>query len=281
MALLQNADFMAAVKQKFDAPEVGNLYMLAYQTSLEYTVASEMAVPADLLAGFTPVASLVMEDFKFPDGTVVKLPAPPTDVTPWSCFPQDYSKATEDFNRGCKELQASGKLPWSTPVAGYNDGENWSCDSANGWCADDIQALNWRVITGFEVCHPAVGCLKNPNGGAVMILQVNFLDSDEIWGPRNDSAVYVDSGHESYGIVFDLGARSTLGEDLAHVRNHWFSQLSNPQGGDNRYKGQCGNSALCGEITYVVVARTWDRPDLGINFAHYELLDYGTWSPPE
>ncbi len=279
--LLQDPQFLSAVKQSLTAPTIDNPYMMAYQNTLEYTVPAELAVPADLLEGFEPVASLVKTDFVLPSGYKVSVPAAPDDVTPWLCFPQDYSKG-DQFNLGCKALQDQGKLPWKTPEAGYNDGENWSCDSPDGWCADDIQAENWRVIDGFEICHPAIGCVKDPDGGAAVILMINFHDSDEVWGPRNQSAIYVDSGFIGYGVFWDLsGGTYDVGKGIADLRNHTIYNLAYPvTTSDNHYRGQCGDSGLCETVTYVVVARVWDRPELGINFSHFELLDYGQWTRP-
>lgn len=280
--LLQDPAFLASVKEALSAPTVSNPYMQAYQDTLEYSVPADKQVPADLLAGFEPVPSLVKTEFVFPNGYKVQVPTAPVDVTAWYCFPQDYSNG-DASNPGCKADQLAGKLPWKTPIAGYNDGENWSCDSPNGWCADDIQSQNWRVITGYEVCHPAVGCIKDPDGGAAMILFINFHDSDEVWGPRNGSAIYVDSGFIGYGVMWDLsGGKYDVGEGIADIRNHFFYNLSTPVSKtDNHLRGQCGDSGLCETVTYVVVARVWDRPELGINFSHFELLDYGQWVRPK
>lgn len=282
MVLLQNPEFLAAVKAALDAPEVTNPYMAAYQSTLEYTVSDEMRVPAELLPGFTPVASLVKTDFVMPNDYTVNVPSAPEDVSAWYCFPQDYSEG-DGFNRGCKADQIAGKLPWTKPIAGYNDGNNWSSDSPNGWSADDIQAQNWRVITGYEVCHPAVGCLKDPDDGAVMVLFINFHDSDEVWNVRNRSAIFVDSGFIGYGVMWDLsGGSYDVGEGIAHIRNHYLYNLSAPVSpDDNHLRGQCGDSGLCKTVTYVVVARVWDRPEIGIEYSHYELLDYGQWTRPE
>src|SRR4030043_635472 len=259
---------------------ITNPYMQNYESSLQYTISSSLQVPSNILNGFSPVASLVMTDLVFPNSYTIQVPEPPANVDAYACFPQDYS-VSDAFNRGCQALQNQGELPWTTPIAGYNDGENWSCDSPDGWCADDIQSFNWRVITGYEVCHPAVGCLKDPDGGAVMILFVNFHDSDEVWGPRNNSAIYVDSGFIGYGMMWDLsGGTYNVGESIAALRNHYFYNLVNPVGGDNRYAGQCGTSGLCNTVTYVVVARVWDRPELGINYSHFELIDWGQWARP-
>ncbi len=279
--LLQDPAFLTAVKQALEAPTLANPYMTAYQSTLEYTVPDALRVPADLLSGFEPVASLVKTDFVFPNGYKVQVPAAPVDVTPWYCFPQDYSKG-DQFNPGCKALQDQGKLPWTTPIAGYNDGNNWSSDSPNGWSADDIQAFNWRVITGYQVCHPAVGCIKDPDGGAVELLIVNFLDSDEVWNVRNQSAIFVDSGFVGYGVMWDLsGSTYDVGKGIADLRNHYLYNLSQPVSpSDNHLRGQCGDSGLCKTVTYVVVARVWDRSDIGINFSHFELLDYGQWVRP-
>lgn len=261
-------------------PTVDNPYMLAYQNSLAYTVPANLRVPANLLDGFDPVKSLVMTDFAYPDGTVVSVPGAPANVSNWYCFPQDYSNG-DDSNPGCKKAQVNGQLPWDKPVAGYNDGNNWSSDSTDGWSASDIQAQNWRVETGYQVCHPAVGCLKDPNGGAVMVLFINFHDSDEVWNVRNQSAVFIDSGFEGYGVMWDLSPSGNVGEGIADLRNHYLYNLSAPVStSDNHYRGQCGDSGLCDTITYVVVARVWDRPELGINYSHFELIDYGQWHRP-
>lgn len=259
---------------------ISNPYMLAYQDTLEYTVPENLSVPTNLLSGFEPVKSLVMTNFVYPNGTSVSIPDAPADVSDWFCFPQDYSNG-DDSNPGCKALQDAGKLPWDKPVAGYNDGNNWSSDSPDGWSASDIQAENWRVVTGYQVCHPAVGCIKDPDGGAVMILFINFHDSDEVWNVRNHSAVFIDSGFEGYGVFWNLGPDGNVGEGIADLRNHYLYNLSAPVStDDNHYRGQCGDSGLCETITYVVVARVWDRPELGINFSHFELLDYGQWHRP-
>lgn len=284
MALLQDPEFLIAVKQALESPSTANPYMQAYQQSLEYTVPAELRAWTDLPAGFEPVSSLVMTDFVMPSGYKVSVPDAPADVSPWTCFPQDYTMATDDFNRGCKELQLAGKLPWGVPVAGYNDGNNWSSDSPNGWSASDIQALNWRAITAYEVCHPAIGCAKDPDGGAVLFLMINFHDSDEVWNVRNNTAVFMDAGWEGYGLFFDLtGGSYDVGEGIAHIRNFYINQLTQPVGGDNRYKGQCGDSSLCADegVTYIVVGRIWDRPEIGIGYSHFELLDYGKWKPAE
>lgn len=278
--LLNDESFILSLKEELEAPTVSNPYMLAYQNGLEYVVPDQMKVPTDLLAGFSPVESLVYTNLVLPSGYKVSVPAAPEDVSEYSCFPQDYSEG-DIFNRGCKELQEDGKLPWSQPLAGYNDGENWSCDSPNGWCADDIQALDWRILTAYEICHPAVGCLKDPNGGAVMILFLNFHDSDEVWGPRNDSAIYVDSGFIGYGRFFDFsGETYDVGFGAAAIRNQSLYNLSTPVGGDNSYSGQCGDSKLCETVTYVTVARVWDRPEIGIGYSHFELIDFGQWIRP-
>ncbi len=282
MVLLQNPEFLAAVKAALDAPVITNPYMAAYQSTLEYVVPDNMRVPADLLPGFTPVVSLVKTSFVMPNGYIVNVPPAPEDVSDYYCFPQDYSEG-DGFNRGCKADQLSGNLPWTKPIAGYNDGNNWSSDSPNGWSADDIQAQNWRVITGYEVCHPAVGCIKDPNGGAVLLLLVNFHDSDEVWNVRNQSAVFIDSGFVGYGVMWDLsGGSYDVGEGIADLRNHYLFNLSAPVSpDDNHLRGQCGDSGLCETVTYVVVARVWDRPEIGIKFSHYELLDAGQWTRPK
>lgn len=280
MVLLQNPEFLTAVKAALDAPTLANPYMTAYQASLEYKVPAELVVPSGILEGFEPVASLVASDFVFPNGHVVNVPPAPEDVSAWYCFPQDYS---ESDDAQCKQAQANSQLPWLKPIAGYNDGNNWSSDSPNGWSADDIQSQNWRVITGYEVCHPAVGCIKDPDGGAVLLLLVNFHDSDEVWNVRNQSAVFIDSGFVGYGVMWDLsGGSYDVGERIADIRNHYLYNLSFPVSpDDNHLRGQCGDSALCETITYVVVARVWDRPEIGIEFSHFELLDYGQWTRPE
>lgn len=279
--LLQDPKFLTAVKQGLDAPTLTNPYMLTYQNTLEYKVPAELAVPADLLKGFEPVPSLVMTDFVFPNGYKVQVPSAPVDVTPWYCFPQDYSNGDQS-NPGCKKLQDQGKLPWKVPEAGYNDGNNWSSDSPDGWSADDIQSFNWRGITGFQVCHPAVGCIKDPDGGAVELLIVNFLDSDEVWNVRNQSAIFVDSGFIGYGVMWDLsGGSYDVGKGISDIRNHYLYSLAySVSPADNHLRGQCGDSNLCKTITYVVVARVWDRPELGIGFSHFELIDYGQWVRP-
>jgi hypothetical protein len=272
-----NSDSLASLMQ--------NPYMLAYQDTLQYTVPVSYSIISNL-NGFLPVPSLVSGPFQFNrsnDGKeiIIDIPTPPSDVTPWYCFPQDYS-VSDQFNPGCAKLQEEGKLPWTTPIAGYNDGENWSCDSPDGWCADDIQAQNWRVIDGYEVCHPAVGCVKDPDGGAAMILIINFHDSDEVWGPRNNSAIYVDNGFIGYGVMWDLsGVTYDIGKGIADIRNHYLYNLGyDVSSSDNHLRGQCGDSDLCKTVTYVVVARVWDRPELGINFSHFELLDFGQWIRP-
>jgi|GEM_PF-3302428 hypothetical protein len=251
--LLSDPDFLVQLNKKLSEPIVDNPFMVAYQQLLEYTNPSE--VQTGTLDGFTPVKSLVMN----PDKLV--FPIIPQDLNPYIGF-----------------VDVAGV--WGSPVAGYNDGENWSCDSPNGWCADDIQALNWRVVIGYEVCHPAVGCLKDPDGGAVMILFINFHDSDEVWGPRNNSAIYVDNGFVGYGPMWDLDGTTHKVEDgVAAIRNHYLFQLGYPHP-DNHLEGQCGSSGLCNTVTYVVVYRMPDRPDLGINFSHYQLVDFGQWSRP-
>lgn len=282
MVLLQNAEFMAAVKVALDAPVTTNPYMTAYQSTLEYVVPENLVVPKDILEGFVPVASLVAADFVMPNGYTVNVPAAPADVSDWYCFPQDYSEG-DDFNRGCKADQIAGKLPWTKPIAGYNDGDNRFSDTPNGWTAEDISAQNWKVYTGYELCHPAVGCVKDPDGGAVMILIINFHDSDEVWNVRNNSAVFADSGFTGYGVMWDLsGGSYDIGEGIAHLRNHYLYNLSAPVStDDNHLRGQCGDSGLCETVTYVVVARVWDRPEIGIEFSHFELLDYGQWTRPE
>jgi len=279
--LLQDPKFLVAVKQALDAPVLANPYMTAYQAILEYTVPDALRVPASLLAGFEPVPSLVKTDFFFPNGYKVLVPPPPADVTDWYCFPQDYSKG-DQFNAGCKTLQAQGKLPWKTPEAGYNDGDNRFSDTPNGWTAEDIQALNWKVYTGYELCHPAVGCIKDPDGGAVMILVVNFLDSDEVWNVRNGSAVFADSGFTGYGVMWDLsGGKYDVGKGIADIRNHYLYDFSSPVSpADNHLRGQCGSSALCKTVTYVTIARVWDRSEIGIKFSHFELIDFGQWKAP-
>lgn len=283
LALMQSDPaFLLSVKQELSAPTIDNPYMTAYQNTLEYTVSAEQAVPADLLEGFVPVASLVKTDLVLPSGYKVSVPAAPDDVTPWFCFPQDYSNG-DQFNPGCRQAQLAGKLPWKTPIAGYNDGNNWSSDSPDGWSADDIQSFNWRVIPGFQVCHPAVGCLKDPDGGAVMILLINFEDSDEVWNVRNQSAVFIDSGFVGYGPMWDLsGGTYDIGEGIADIRNHFLYNLAYPVStADNHLEGQCGSSDLCKTVTYVTVARVWDSPEIGIGYSHFELLDYGQWTRPE
>lgn len=282
LALMQSdPNFLLAVKQQLSAPTIDNPYMTAYQNTLEYKVSAEQQVPSDLLKGFTPVPSLVKTDLAVNAKKVV-IPAAPADVTPYFCFPQDYSKG-DQFNPGCRQAQLAGQLPWKTPIAGYNDGNNWSSDSPDGWSADDIQSFNWRVITGYEVCHPAVGCLKDPDGGAVMILLINFEDSDEVWNVRNQSAIFVDSGFIGYGPMWDLsGETYDIGSGIADIRNHYLYNLGYPvSSADNHLEGQCGSSNLCKTVTYVTVARVWDSPEIGINYSHFELLDYGQWVRPD
>jgi len=278
--LVNNPDFVASLKETLVKPGVDNPYMKVYQDLVEYKVPDGMVVPSNLLTGFTPVPSLVLTDLKLPSGYKVTVPSPPEDVADYKCFPQDYSEG-DLFNRGCKDLQEKHELPWAQPLAGFNDSENWSCDSPDGWCADDVQALDWRVITGFEVCHPAIGCIKDPDGGAAMIEILNFHDSDEVWGPRNGSAVYVDSGFIGYGRFFDFsGSTYDVGFGVASLRNHFLYNLSSPVDGDNKFSGQCGDSGLCETVTYVIVFRVWDRPEIGINYSHFELIDYGQWVRP-
>lgn len=282
LALMQrDPSFLLSVKQELSAPTINNPYMTAYEDSLEYVVPAELQVPSDLLEGFIPVASLVKTDLMVNDKKVA-VSAVPADITPYFCFPQDYSNGDQS-NPGCRQAQLAGSLPWKRAVAGYNDGNNWSSDSPDGWSADDIQSYNWRVITGYEVCHPAVGCLKDPDGGAVMIILINFEDSDEVWSVRNQSAIFVDAGFIGYGPMWDLsGGTYDIGEGIADIRNHYLYNLGYPvSAADNHLEGQCGDSGLCKTVTYVTVARVWDRSDLGINFSHFELLDYGQWVRPE
>lgn len=278
--LVNNPDFVTSVKKALVEPGIDNPYMKVYQNLVEYKVPDGMGVPSNLLDGFKPVESLVFTNLKLPSGYEVTVPAPPVDVSDYMCFPQDYSQG-DLFNRGCKDLQEKHELPWSQPLAGFNDGENWSCDSPDGWCSDDVQALDWRVITGYEICHPAIGCLKDPDGGAAMIEILNFHDSDEVWGPRNGSAIYVDSGFIGYGRFFDFsGSTYDVGFGAAAIRNHFLYNLSTPVGGDNKFSGQCGDSGLCETVTYVTIARVWDRPEIGINYSHFEVIDYGQWHIP-
>jgi len=275
--LVNDPNFVSSLKEVLESPGINNPYMSIYQDQVEYEVPTGMEVPSNLLDGFTPVPSLVLTDFRLPSGYEILVPSPPEDVVEYKCFPQDYSEG-DLFNRGCKDLQEKNELPWAQPLAGFNDSENWSCDSPDGWCADDIQALDWRVITGFEICHPAIGCIKDPDGGAAMIEILNFHDSDEVWGPRNGSAIYVDSGFIGYGRFFDFsGSTYDVGFGAAAIRNHFLYNLSTPVGGDNRFSGQCGDSGLCETVTYVTVARVWDRPEIGINYSHFEVIDYGQW----
>lgn len=282
MVLLQNPEFLAAVKQALDAPTLVNPYMTAYQHSLEYTVPAELHAWTDLPAGFEPVPSLVMTDFVMPNGYTVNVPSAPEDVSAWYCFPQDYSEG-DGFNRGCKADQIAGKLPWKTPIAGFNADDNRFADDPTGWTAEDIQSFNWKVYTGYELCHPAIGCAKDPDGGAVMFLIANFLDSDEAWNVRFGTAMYADSGFEGHGVMWDQsGGSYDVGEGIAHLRNHYLYNLSAPVSPeDNHLRGQCGDSGLCETVTYIVVARVWDRPEIGIEYSHFELLDYGQWTRPE
>lgn len=241
--------------ESLDGVGIGNRYMINYQKGLEYTVALKLQVPTDTLEGFVPVASLVMN----PDS--VDFPAPATDLTPYRDF-----------------VDVSGT--WGGPIAGYNDGENFSCDSPNGWCSDDIQAFNWRVNIGFEVCHPAVGCIKDPDGGAAMILFDNYHDSDEVWGPRNQSAIYIDNGFIGYGPFWDHSGKTyDVIKGEAAIVNHYLYQLGIKHT-DNHLEGQCGSSGLCETVTYVVIHRVADRSDLGIGFSHYELVGWGQWVRP-
>jgi hypothetical protein len=123
--------------------------------------------------------------------------------------------------------------------------------------------------------------LKDPDGGAVMILFLNFHDSDEIWNVRTDSAIYVDAGFIGYGRFWDFsGGTYNVGKGAAAIRNHYLFNLAYDVGRDNRYSGQCGTSGLCQTITYVTIARVWDRPELGINYSHFELIDFGQWHRP-
>lgn len=281
LALMQSdPSFLLAVKHQLSAPTIDNPYMTAYQNTLEYMVSDELQVPSDLLEGFTPVASLVKTELMVNDKKVV-VPAVPEDVTPYFCFPQDYS-VSDQFNPGCRQAQLAGLLPWKTPIAGYNDGDNRFSDTPDGWTAEDIQAFDWKVYDGWQVCHPSIGCLQDPDGGAVLITIVNFLDSDEVWNVRNSSAVFADSGFTGYGVMWDLsGGTYDVGEGIADVRNHFIYKLAYPDTkDDNHLRGQCGSSSLCKTVTYVTVARVWDRSDLGINFSHFELLDYGQWVRP-
>lgn len=237
------------------SPSVNAAPVQAYLDSLEYEVPSELSVPDGILEGFDPVSSLVMN----PDE--LELPGIPGNLDPYIGF-----------------VDVEGV--WGDPVAGYNDGNNWSCEDVTGWCADDIQAHNWRVITGYEVCHPAVGCLKDPDGGAVMILFNNFHDSDEVWSVRNDSGIYVDAGFVGYGPFWNHNREENDVEaDVAAIRNHYLFQLGYPHP-DNHLRGQCGSSGLCETVTYVVAYRMWDRPDLGIGYSHFQLVDWGQWVRP-
>jgi hypothetical protein len=146
-----------------------------------------------------------------------------------------------------------------------------------GWCGDDIQSFNWRVYTAYELCHPAIGCLKDPDGGAVLLLIINWHDSDEIWNVRNNSGIYVDSGFVGYGPMWDLSGQTyNVEAGVAAIRNHYLFQLGYAHP-DNHLEGQCGSSNLCGTVTYVIVYRMWDRPDLQINYSHFQLIDYGQW----
>lgn len=240
--------------------DIHHPYMVAYQDSLEYKVSSELRVPDDLLGGFTSVPSLVMTDTIYPNGYTVSIPPIPADLMPYQYFPHDDP--------------ANPNPIWGTPIASYREGDNWSCVDVSGWCADAVDSFNWIMRTGETVCHPAVGCITDPNGGAAMVFIVNFHDSDEAWDVRNNSGVYVTAGWSGFGMMFDLLGKSyDVGEGIAAIRNHYLYNL----GLHEEYAGQCGNSQLCETVTYVIVARLWDRPELGIKFSHYELLDYGQW----
>ena len=228
--------------------------MAAYQSSLPYRIRHEDYVSTDLLAGFTPVRSLVMN----PDG--VQFPNPPADL---SAYVQDF-------------VDVDGI--WGPPIAGYNDGFNDVCTDIHGWCSDDIQAWNWRIYTGYEIKHPAVGTLRDPNGGAVALLVINRHDSDEVWNVRNNSGVYVDSGFVGYGPFWFNTDQEGLEEQVPHLLWHYLAQLTQPHP-DNHLEGQCGSSALCDSVTWVVVYRSWDRPDLEVDYAHYQLVGWGRYRP--
>jgi len=240
--------------------DISHPYMVAYQNSLEYTVPLGLRVPVNLLKGFSPVPSLVKTETVYPSGYSVKVPLIPTDLTPYQWFPHDDP--------------ANPNPVWGVPIATYREGDNWNCVDVTGWCADAVDAFNWIMWTGETVCHPAVGCIADPDGGAAMIFIVNFHDSDEAWDVRNNSGVYVTAGWAGFGMMFDLSGNSyDVGMGIGAIRNHYLYNLGHRE----QYAGQCGSSELCQTVTYVIAARLWDRPELGINYSHYELLDYGQW----
>jgi len=240
--------------------DISHPYMVVYQNSLEYTVPLGLRVPVNLLKGFSPVPSLVKTETVYPSGYSVKVPLIPTDLTPYQWFPHDDP--------------ANPNPVWGVPIATYREGDNWNCVDVTGWCADAVDAFNWIMWTGETVCHPAVGCIADPDGGAAMIFIVNFHDSDEAWDVRNNSGVYVTAGWAGFGMMFDLSGNSyDVGMGIGAIRNHYLYNLGHRE----QYAGQCGSSELCQTVTYVIAARLWDRPELGINYSHYELLDYGQW----
>jgi len=233
-------------------PGINDPHMTAYQETLEYAVPPDLQVPRDMLRGFNPVVSLVND----PDKLV--FPVIPANLDPFKIFVDDPET-------------------WDTPYAGYRDGNNWSCESTDGWCADNIQAFNWKVWTGYEICHPAVACIQDPDGGAAMLLIINFHDSDEVWNVRIDSGVYVDNGFSGFGQMWDLsGGTYDVEEAVAAIRNHYLYNL----GHNEDYAGQCGSTGLCKTATYAVVYRMWDRPDYAVDYLHYQLVESGQWVRP-
>lgn len=227
-------------------------------------------------AGFTPDDELmdIRDEVEMRDVP----PSTAADLEQNRCFPQSYAQG-DDFNRGCAEEEAEG-FPWEEPRAGFNYDFNAACVDVSRHCNIPVDTWKWVVITGEEVYLPGIGSLRDPNGGAVLVVIMNAWEipgelenayvlhgwwgTGEVWDMSDlttdwdeDSEEYVNNVYGDYSL-----------ETLATLRNHFLYRLSY----ERQFRGQCSEGDNCDTVTWATVFRWYD--------GGYRLTAQGQWQRP-
>lgn len=137
-------------------------------------------------------------------------------------------------------------------IAGWRYCKNDWCDTPNFRCSLQLPAWHWLVLTAEEIRVPGVGVIRDPNGGAALLLMVDRPDQTFRWD--HETSVLVQAGYMATGRVWIMADETHTHEVEAILRDFYLYET----GWNMEFVGQCGSSDLCGTITWATVQRWFD-----------------------
>lgn len=164
---------------------------------------------------------------------------------------------------------------WGKPRAGYNDGFNDEFSSSDRLRNVQIPTWKWLAFTGEEGWWPGVGSLKDPDGGAILLVVINVWET-----PGEFQKAYLLHGFWAFGEVWDMSDMLDNGnntapkygqytlETMATIRNHYINQLGSTEP-NPEFRGQTGKATQAETITWACVLRWYD--------GSFRLVDSGQW----